>query len=85
MSKQGNELVRSAQEALAHSQGRLQLKEFRADMPQKERDDLLEQLCAPDPEDSTESRPGGSSHRRSSTRTHNPAPQRQVAASGKSR
>lgn len=86
MSKFGKELAQSAQEAVAHSQGRIQLKEFHADMPEEERELLLEQLCAPDPENSTETDPGGNSHYRSSSRANRATSSpRHVAASGRKR
>ena len=52
MSKQGKELVLAAQETLAHARGRIKLKEFRTDMAEEERELLLQEICAAEPQES---------------------------------
>lgn len=54
MSQQGRELVQSAGEAVAHARGRMKLKEFRADMTGEERERLLKDICAAEPNEATE-------------------------------
>ena len=85
MSKQEKELVRSAQEAVAHSRGKMQLKEFRADMSDEERELFLDEICAPDLEDSSAPGPVEDRENGLASGSGQPGSRRRVAASGRSR
>jgi len=85
MIKQGKELVHAAQEAVAHARGRVKLKEFRADMTDEERELLLNEICAADPQDSAERESTEDRNRSLPSRSRRPASPSPLAASGRSR
>lgn len=85
MSKQGKELVQAAREAVAHARGRIKLKEFRADMTDEERELLLQEICAAEPQESTETDSMEDKNDSLPSRSRQSASRRTVTASGRSR